>query len=186
MKKWRQLLLITTVTASALGCGVLTPSSSSPGSLRTHYAWSQRHHDPITTSFHTINCVIKCLTLIMFSVTSSSSSRPSMDLLSSLAALASTGLVSSGGPATAKGKKSNQQQSDHLICEVRECSEHFSSPDSTYFLITRVAVEVYFFITRVFFFRFAARGRASTVTTAVRSARAVGPSSGDLFNPGEF
>ena len=122
----------------------------------------------------------------MFSVTSSSSSsRPSTDLLSSLAALASAGLVSAGGPATVKGKKSNQQQSDHLICEVTECSEHFSSPVSTYFLITRVAVEAYFLITRVFFSRFAARGRASTVTTAVRSARAVGPSSGDPFNPGD-
>ena len=86
----------------------------------------------------------------MFSVTSSSSSsRPSTDLLSSLAALASAGLVSAGGPATVKGKKSNQQQSDHLICEVRECSEHFSSPVSTYFLITRVAVEVYFLIIRL-------------------------------------
>ena len=66
----------------------------------------------------------------MFSVTSSSSSRPSTDLLSSLAALASAGLVSAGGPATVKGKKSNQQQSDHLICEVTQCSEHFSSPVS--------------------------------------------------------
>ena len=137
---------------SALGCGVLTPSSSSPGSLRTQYAWSQRHHDPITSSFQPINCVIKCLTLTMFSVTSSSSSsRPSTDLLSSLAALASAGLVSAGGPATVKGKKSNQQQSDHLICEVTQCSKHFSSPVLTYFLITRVAVEVYFLITRVFF-----------------------------------
>ena len=163
---------------SALGCGVLTPSSSSPGSLRTQYAWSQRHHDPITSSFQPINCVIKCLTLTMFSVTSSSSSsRPSTDLLSSLAALASAGLVSAGGPATVKGKKSNQQQSDHLICEVRVCSEHFSSPVSQSRCIFSSPVS--------FFSRFAARGRASTVTTAVRSARAVGPSSGDPFNPGD-
>merc|ERR1719264_721319 len=59
----------------------------------------------------------------MFSVTSpssSSSSRPSTELLSSLAALASAGLVSSSAAAV-KGRKSNQQQSDHLICEV--CGE---------------------------------------------------------------
>ena len=56
----------------------------------------------------------------MFSVTSNTA-RPSTELLSSLAALASAGLVSAGSAAAAvKGKKSNQQQSDHLICEVRE------------------------------------------------------------------
>ena len=57
---------------------------------------------------------------MMFSVTSNSA-RPSTELLSSLAALASAGLVSAGSAAAAvKGKKSNQQQSDHLICEVRD------------------------------------------------------------------
>ena len=58
---------------------------------------------------------------MMFSVTSNSA-RPSTELLSSLAALASAGLVSAGSAAAAvKGKKSNQQQSDHLICEVTQC-----------------------------------------------------------------
>ena len=69
----------------------------------------------------------------MFSVTSNSA-RPSTDLLSSLAALASAGLVSAGSEAAAvKGKKSNQQQSDHLICEVRELEVLLAS------LVTRLS-----------------------------------------------
>ena len=67
---------------------------------------------------------------MMFSVTSNSA-RPSTELLSSLAALASAGLVSAGSAAAAvKGKKSNQQQSDHLICEVRELRGCLHPPSS--------------------------------------------------------
>ena len=93
----------------------------------------------------------------MFSV---SSSPP--DLLSSLAALAGPGLLSAGGAA--KGKKSNQQQSDHLICEVR---------------LFRVIIPHILFVSRC-----AASGRANTVTTAARSVQAAGPSSADLSSPG--
>lgn len=103
----------------------------------------------------------------MFSVTSNSA-RPSTELLSSLAALASAGLVSAGSEAMAvKGKKSNQQQSDHLICEVREFESFAHIP-------RHPSVS-----------RFVARERENTVTTVARSARAAEPSSGDLSSPGE-